>query len=132
MTMKVMTGNVKKSGIAWNGRTRGKCSRAREHPYRGEKLRNSATNSLRIEKAMLREADLVFHSAGKTCGRFSGDVEIFAEWFAESVLESKEGKHGGNRARNRRHVFYQTFYQMRRKRNNERGYHPLYFRNNDI
>lgn len=42
---------------------------------------------------MLREADLVFHSAGKTCGRFSGDVEIFAEWFAESVLESKEGKH---------------------------------------
>lgn len=80
----------KKSSIAWNGRTRGKCSRAREHPYRGEKLRNSATNSLRIEKAMLREADLVFHSAGKTCGRFSGDVEIFAERFAESVLESKE------------------------------------------
>ena len=57
---------------------------------RGEKLRSSATNSLRIEKATLREADPVFHSAGKTCGRFSRDVEIFAEPFVENALESRE------------------------------------------
>lgn len=130
MTMKVMTGNVEKSGIAWNGRTRGKCSRAREHPYRGEKLRNSATNSLRIEKATLREADLVFHSAGKTCGRFSGDVEIFAERFAESVLESKENTRRKSSTEQTTRFLSQTFYQMRRKRNS--GYHLLYFRNNDI
>lgn len=42
----------------------GKCAQG------GEKPRSSESNSLRIEKETVREADPVFHSSGRSCGRF--------------------------------------------------------------
>lgn len=61
-----LPGSGEKSGIAWNGRTRGKNAGAQG----GEKPRSSESNSLRIEKETVREADPVFHSPGRSCGRF--------------------------------------------------------------
>lgn len=51
-------------------RLKWKNSRENAGAQGGEKPRSSDSNSLRIEKETVREADPVFHSPGRSCGRF--------------------------------------------------------------